>query len=48
MVFLPFVPLITVLTSIYMLATESKCANLVQDCEYDDSSDSFHAYAKKS
>ena len=45
MIFLPFVPLITVLISIYMLATEPKYTNLMQDCEHDDSSE---AYAKKS
>ena len=80
MIFLSFVPLITVLTSICILTAEPKfhdyeCADLVQDSldcyvcwcyeeggcgffcctachdrvnEYDDSSDSFHAYAKKS
>ena len=80
---LPLVPLITVLTSIFILTSEPtcnefECADLVHDSldcdvcwcyeeggcgcfcctmchdhahvvnEYDDSSDSFHAYAKKS
>ena len=85
MMFLPFVPLITVLTSMFVITSvkcnDFECADLVQDsldCDvfwcyeeggcgcfcctvchdhahdyvhvncYDDSSDSFHAYAKKS
>lgn len=83
--FLPFVPLVTVLTSIFVITSvkcnDFECADLVQDSDmcwcyeeggfgclcctvchddhdddhdyahvncYDDSSDSFHAYAKKS
>jgi len=84
MFFLPFVPLVTVLMSIFVITSvkcnDFECADLVQDsldydmcwcyeeggfgclcctvCHddhdddhvnyYDDSSDSFHAYAKKS
>ena len=58
---LPFLPLTTVIMSIFVITsvkfTKFECADLVQDsldCDddpntyYDDSSDLFHAYAKKS